>query len=70
MGDCDICHGSSKLKVGWTPKPRSTYGVHIKYDPCPNCTAPPHSFHAKQAMAQIIAIRLRDSLQATEASHG
>ena len=70
MGDCDICQDTGQVKVGWHAVAGSTYKIKVEYDPCPNCTDGPHSFHAKQFMAQIIATRLRDSLTAPEARHG
>jgi len=52
---CSICHDTKQVKVGWSP--RGTYGVRIEYDPCPACTSPPHTFHAKQVMQQINELR-------------
>ena len=60
--NCSICHDTKQVKVGWSPKPRGTYGVKIEYDPCPACTPPPHTFYAKQVMQQINELRNRATL--------
>jgi hypothetical protein len=64
--DCSICHDTKQVKVGWSPKPRSTYGIKVEYDPCPACTPPPHTFHAKQVMHQIKELRARTKLAELE----
>ena len=64
--NCSTCHDTKQVKVGWSPKPRGTYGVTIEYDPCPACTPPPHTFHAKQVMQQINELRDRAVLAELE----
>ena len=50
---CDICHGSRRVMVGMSFPPKSTITVKCEYDPCPECTPPPHTFHARR-MVQIL----------------
>jgi len=51
--DCDICLGRRHVKVGISFPPKSTIGFKVEYDPCPGCTPPPHTFHARRT-AQIL----------------
>jgi len=53
--DCSICHDTKQVKVGWSQKGGGKYT--IEFDPCPSCTPPPHTFHAKQVMLQIEELR-------------
>jgi len=55
-GTCMICRGEGRVKVGWSQVIGSTYKIKVEYDPCPECQPPPHTFHAKQAAAQIRAL--------------
>ena len=52
---CEICHGDGTLVVGWSQVPGSTYKVKWERDPCPGCTPPPHSFHAKLKASRVTA---------------
>ena len=54
MSDCTICMGHGRVMVGMSFPPNSTIAVKAEYDPCPGCTPPPHTFHAKRT-AQILA---------------
>jgi len=60
---CQTCNGERRLKVGWSQAPRSTYKIRVEYDPCPRCTKPPHTFHAKKIAAQIDDLRNRKASQ-------
>ncbi len=51
--DCDICMGKGRVLVGMSYPPGKTIEVKFEYDPCPNCTPLPHTFHAKRT-AQIL----------------
>ena len=51
--NCPICLGRRKVAVGVSFPPRSTIGCKVEYDPCPDCTPPPHTFHARRT-AQIL----------------
>ena len=51
--DCEICMGRKQVKVGISFPPHQTIGFKVEYDPCPGCTPPPHTFHAKRT-AQIL----------------
>lgn len=51
---CRICRGSREVKVGWYPV--NNIKIKVEYDPCPECTPGPHSFHAKQTADHIRAI--------------
>jgi len=51
--DCTICMGRRRVCVGISFPPKSTIAVKAEYDPCPGCTPPPHTFHAKRT-AQIL----------------
>ncbi len=51
--DCEICMGRGRVMVGMSFPPKRTIAVHYEYDPCPGCTPPPHTFHAKRT-AQIL----------------
>lgn len=53
MPDCETCHSTGKIMVGMSYPPGKTIAVHFEYDPCPDCTAGPYTFHAKRT-AQII----------------
>lgn len=53
-GECPICKGEARVKVGWHPV--NIIKIKVEYDPCPECQPPPHSFHAKQAADQIRAL--------------
>ena len=64
--DCNICHDTKQVKVGWHPHPRVLSGIKVEYDPCPSCTPPPHTFHAKQVMQQIKELRTRAVLAELE----
>lgn len=55
--NCSICHDAKQVKVGWSPAPRSRYALKVEYDPCPACTLPPHTSHAKQVMQQMNELR-------------
>jgi len=44
---CIICMGSRRVKVGVSFPPNRTIAFKVEYDPCPGCTPPPHSYHAK-----------------------
>lgn len=57
MDDCPVCHGERTVIVGWSQVPRSTYKVKWERDPCPGCTPPPHSFHAKRKADAILEHR-------------
>ena len=57
MDDCPVCMGKGRLLVGMTYPPGKTIAVKFEYDPCPNCTQGPHSFHAKQTADHIRNIR-------------
>ena len=46
--DCTICIGRRVVKVGISFPPGQTIGFKVEYDPCPGCTPPPHTFHAKR----------------------
>ena len=48
--DCPVCMGEGRLLVGMTYPPGKTIAVKFEYDPCPNCTPPPHTFHAMRTM--------------------
>ena len=37
--ECNICHGSRQVKVGWSPV--NNIKIRVEYDPCPNCTLGP-----------------------------
>ena len=50
---CGICMGRKRVAVGISFPPNSTIGCKVEYDPCPGCTPPPHTFHAKRT-AQIL----------------
>ena len=50
---CTTCMGRRKLLVGMSYPPKKTIAVTYEYDPCPDCTPPPHTFHAKRT-AQIL----------------
>ena len=52
---CPICKGERRVKVGFTPV--DNVRVSIEYDPCPGCTPPPHTYHAKKVAAEIAALR-------------
>ena len=52
---CIICTGSGRVKVGVSFPPKSTIAVKVEYDPCPGCTPPPHTYHAK-----LVAKRLQE----------
>lgn len=52
--ECNICHGLCQVKVGWSPV--NNIKIRVEYDPCPNCTPGPHSFHAKQTADHIRAL--------------
>ena len=52
--DCTTCMGRRRVCVGVSFPPKSTIAVTTEYDPCPGCTPPPHTFHAKRT-AQILA---------------
>lgn len=52
--ECNICHGSRQVKVGWSPI--NNIKIRVEYDPCPNCTPGPHSFHAKQTADHLRAL--------------
>ena len=54
--DCLTCMGEGRLMVGMTYPPNKTIAVKFEYDPCPDCTPPPHTFHAKRT-AQILKER-------------
>lgn len=51
--DCTICMGRKRVAVGLSFPPRQTIGFKVEYDPCPGCTPPPHTFHARRT-AQIL----------------
>jgi len=51
---CNICHGERQVKVGWHPV--NNIKIRVEYDPCPNCTPGPHTFHAKQTADHIRAM--------------
>ena len=59
MTCCQTCDGHGKLKVGWSAVPTSTTKIRVEYDPCPTCTPPPHTFHAKKVAQQIADIQAR-----------
>ncbi len=50
---CLICMGRGRVLVGMSFPPKNTIAVKYEYDPCPGCTPPPHTFHAKRT-AQIL----------------
>ena len=50
---CIICMGKGRVLVGMSYPPKKTVAVKYEYDPCPGCTAPPHTFHARRT-AQIL----------------
>lgn len=50
---CIICLGKGCVLVGMSYPPKKTVAVKYEYDPCPGCTAPPHSYHAKLAAKAI-----------------
>ena len=54
--NCSICRDTKQVKVGWSPKSRGVTSA-IEYAPCPACTPPPHTFHAKQVMQQMNELR-------------
>ena len=54
--DCLTCMGKGKIMVGMSFPPKKTIAVVYEYDRCPDCTPPPHSFHAKRR-AQILKER-------------
>ena len=54
---CKICHGEKRVAVGWSQDLRKISGIRVEYDPCPRCTAPPHTFYAKKIADQIVAIK-------------
>ncbi len=54
--DCQICMGTKRVKVGMSFPPNRTIDFKVEYDPCPNCTPGPHSYHAL-----IVAQRLADA---------
>lgn len=51
--DCEICMGRRRVLVGMSYPPNRTIEVKCEYDPCPGCTPPPHTFHARRK-AQIL----------------
>ena len=51
--DCTICRGRKRVAVALSSPPRQTIGFKVEYDPCPGCTPPPHTFHARRT-AQIL----------------
>lgn len=61
--DCTICMGRRKVCVGISFPPQSTIAVKAEYDPCPGCTPPPHTFHAKRTVRILQEIRARDAAQ-------
>ena len=46
---CIICGGNGRVLVGMSYRNQKTVTVTYEYDPCPGCTPPPHSYHAKLA---------------------
>ena len=54
--ECLTCMGEKRLLVGMTYPPNKTIAVKIEYEPCPDCTLPPHTFHAMRT-AQILKER-------------
>lgn len=56
---CKTCSGEGRVKVGWSQSLKSKYGIKIEYDPCPSCTPPPHTYHAKKIAMQIAEIHER-----------
>lgn len=52
--ECKICHGSREVKVGWHPV--NNIKIKVEYDPCPECTPGPHTFHAKQTADHLRAL--------------
>ena len=58
---CKICHGEKRVAVGWSQDLRKISGIRVEYDPCPRCTAPPHTFYAKKVAERIDAIKERDT---------
>lgn len=68
-GACQICRGRRKVCVGISFPPKSTVGVKAEYDPCPCCTKPPHTFHAKRT-AQILQKMRSRSAQTKQPAHG
>jgi hypothetical protein len=65
MNTCEICMGRGTVMVGMTYPPGKTIAVKCEYDPCPGCTPPPHTFHARRT-AQIRQERLAKAQEVKE----
>ncbi len=59
MSDCDICMGSRRVRVGWGFPPRKSIDARAEYDPCPGCTPPPDTFHARRTAQLLRETRAR-----------
>ena len=57
---CLTCMGRGKVMVGMSYPPNKTLAVKAEYDPCPDCTPPPHTFHARRQAQILKEIRMRD----------
>ncbi len=57
--DCDICMGRGRVMVGMSYPAKSTIAVKYEYDPCPGCTPPPHTFHARRTAQILLETRER-----------
>ena len=55
---CVVCNGARRVKVGLSFPPRSTISVKVEYDPCPDCTPGPHTFHAKKVAGILRSLSL------------
>lgn len=58
---CPVCHGERRVKVGVSFPPRKTIAVKVEYDPCPECTPGPHSFHARKVADILRAVKAQQS---------
>jgi hypothetical protein len=56
--------------VGMSFPPKSTIAVKYEYDPCPGCTPPPHTFHAKRTAQILRETREARALPAVTAPQG
>ncbi len=59
MARCEICMGRGTVMVGLSYPPGKTIAVTCEYDPCPGCTPPPHTFHARRTVQILREMRAR-----------
>ncbi len=56
---CKTCMDSRRVMVGMSFPPKRTIKVVYEYDPCPDCTPGPHTFHAKRTAQILKEMRVR-----------